>query len=305
MNRNIPTDLMRSFVTVIDMGTVTRAAAALGRSQPAVTLQMQRLEELLDHRLLAWDGRRTRPTPTGERLLRFAREILRLNDEAVDSLAQSTISGHVKIGTPNDFATTFLPRVLGRFADRHADVSLEVVCELSRQLIDMLRAQPNNLDIVLAMQAERPAASAQNLWKEELTWVGSTGQALSSRRPLPLVAYPEGCVYRRRLTRALDDSGIPWRVVYCSPSLAGLQAAIISGLGVTVLARSTVPEGLQMLDSAGILPALAPVTIGLHRRRNRLPPAADRLVEFIAESLDDRQPEPPPPVRGGNRTRKN
>lgn len=90
MNRNIPTDLMRSFVTVIDMGTVTRAAAALGRSQPAVTLQMQRLEELLDHRLLAWDGRRTRPTPTGERLLRFAREILRLNDEAVDSLAQST-----------------------------------------------------------------------------------------------------------------------------------------------------------------------------------------------------------------------
>lgn len=288
MNRNIPTDLMRSFVTVIDMGTVTRAAAALGRSQPAVTLQMQRLEELLDHRLLAWDGRRTRPTPTGERLLRFAREILRLNDEAVDSLAQSTISGHVKIGTPNDFATTFLPRVLGRFADRHADVSLEVVCELSRQLIDMLRAQPNNLDIVLAMQAERPAASAQNLWKEELTWVGSTGQALSSRRPLPLVAYPEGCIYRERMEEALHARKIPWRIAYTSPSLSGIRAAVEAGLGITVLAKSTVPPDLAILRTETGLPPLRSVFIALHRRRGRLSPAAAKLREFLVESLNDR-----------------
>ncbi|MFM9841838.1 MAG: LysR substrate-binding domain-containing protein [Dongiaceae bacterium] len=288
MNRNIPTDLMRSFVTVIDMGTVTRAAAALGRSQPAVTLQMQRLEELLDHRLLAWDGRRTRPTPTGERLLRFAREILRLNDEAVDSLAQSTISGHVKIGTPNDFATTFLPRVLGRFADRHADVSLEVVCELSRQLIDMLHAQPNNLDIVLAMQAERPAASVQNLWKEELTWVGSTGHALSSRRPLPLVAYPEGCIYRDRMEEALHARKIPWRITYTSPSLSGIRAAVDAGLGVTVLAKSTVPPDLSILRTETGLPPLRSVFIALHRRRGRLSPAAAKLREFLVESLNDR-----------------
>ena len=303
--RNIPMDLLRTFATVADFGSITRAAAQLGRSQPAVSLQMKRLEEIVATPLCRWDGRRMLLTDRGQTLLGYAAQILRLNDEAIGTLTQPALAGHVKVGTPNDFAITFLPRILGRFVDRYPGVTLDVSCDLSVNLLKQFAAGDSDFDLVLAMHADRPAGRSVRLWPEDLVWVAAPGHSVRDRRPLPLVAYPEGCVYRRRLTRALDDSGIPWRVVYCSPSLAGLQAAIISGLGVTVLARSTVPEGLQMLDSAGILPALAPVTIGLHRRRNRLPPAADRLVEFIAESLDDRQPEPPPPVRGGNRTRKN
>jgi DNA-binding transcriptional LysR family regulator len=286
MNRNMPMDLIRSFVAIADAGTVTRAAAQLGRSQPAVTLQMQRLEDVLDQRLLVWDGRRTRPTPAGERLLSYAREILRLNDEAVGNLAESAVAGHVKIGTPNDFATSFLPRVLGRFAGLHADVSLEVVCDLSRKLVELLLGQSDELDIVLAMHADRPGISARRLWKEELVWVGGPGHALGARRPLPLVVYPEGCIYRSRMEEALSARKIAWRIAYASPSLSGIRAAVEAGLGITVLAKSTVPPGLTVLRDAA-LPSLRGVFIALHRRKGRLSPAAARLADFIVESLND------------------
>lgn len=297
--RNIPMDLLRTFAAVADVGSITRAASQLGRSQPAISLQMKRLEEIVAAPLCRWDGRRMLLTDRGETLLGYAAQILRLNDEAIGTLTRPALAGHVRVGTPNDFAITFLPRILGRFVDRHPGVTLDVSCDLSVNLLKQFAGPESAYDLVLAMHGDRPPGRSVRLWPEQLVWVAAPGHSVWSRRPLPLVVYPEGCVYRRRLTRALDDAGIPWRIVYCSPSLAGLQAAIISGLGVTVLARSTVPEGLQMLESDQILPALAPVSIGLHRRRNRLPPAADRLIGFIAESLDDRQPGSPPPIRGG------
>lgn len=299
--RNIPMDLLRTFAAVADFGSITRAAAQLGRSQPAVSLQMKRLEEIVATPLCRWDGRRMLLTDRGQTLLGYAAQILRLNDEAIGTLTQPALAGHVKVGTPNDFAITFLPRILGRFVDRYPGVTLDVSCDLSVNLLKQFATGDAGFDLVLAMHGDRPMGRPVRLWPEPLVWISSPVHAIAARRPLPLVVYPEGCVYRRRLTRALDDAGLPWRIVYCSPSLAGLQAAIISGLGVTVLARSTVPEGLQILQAGDSLPALAPVTIGLHRRRNRLPLAANRLVEFIAESLDERQPGPPPLVRGGGR----
>lgn len=288
--RNIPMDLLRTFAAVADVGSITRAASQLGRSQPAVSLQMKRLEEILSASLCRWDGRRMLLTDRGEVLLGYAAQILRLNDEAIGTLTQPALAGHVKVGTPNDFAISFLPRILGRFVDRYPGVTLDVSCDLSVNLLKQFAAGDSGFDLVLAMHGDRPVSRPVRLWPEPLVWVSAPGHSVWTRRPLPLVVYPEGCIYRRRLTRALDAAGNPWRVVYCSPSLAGLQAAIISGLGVTVLARSTVPEGLQILESSDFLPALTSVTIGLHRRRNRLPAAAARLVEFVAESLDERRP---------------
>jgi DNA-binding transcriptional LysR family regulator len=281
-------DLLRAFATVAEVGSITRTAAALGRSQPAVSLQIKRLEEIVNAPLCRWDGRRMQLTDGGETLLRYATQILHLNDEAIGNITQPALAGHVRVGTPNDFAISFLPRILGRFVERHPGVTLEVSCDLSVNLLQRFVGEQSDFDLVLAMHADRPAIRPVRLWPEQLAWVAGSGHAVWSRTPLPLVVYPEGCIYRRRLMQALDNAGIPWRVVYCSPSLAGLQAAIMSGLGLTVLARSTVPQGLQVLAPDALLPALTPVTIGLHRRRNRLPNAAARLVEFVIESLDRR-----------------
>ena len=298
--RNIPMDLLRTFAAVAEIGSITRAASTLGRSQPAVSLQMKRLEEIVGAPLCRWDGRRMLLTDGGETLLRYAAQILRLNDEAIGNLTQPALAGHVRVGTPNDFAISFLPRILGRFVERYPGVTLEVSCDLSIHLLKQFTSGQGAYDLVLAMHAERPGPRPVRVWPEQLAWIAGPGHSISTRRPLPLVVYPEGCIYRRRLTLTLDDAGIPWRIVYCSPSLAGLQAAIIAGLGVTVLSRSTVPESLQMLEPASGLPAIAPVSIGLYRRRNPLPRAAARLVEFIAESLDERRS---PAADDGPRTR--
>lgn len=283
--RNIPMDLLRTLATVADGGSVTRAAASLGRSQPAISLQLKRLEGIVGATLFRWDGRRLGLTDSGETLLGYARRILRLNDEAIGGFVHPPLEGHVRVGTPNDFAITFLPRILGKFAERHPGVTLEVTCDLSVNLLREFAADESRFDLVLAMQAERSAGRPACEWPETLTWVVSSAHEAWARRPVPLVAYPEGCVYRHRMTQALDRAGIPWRIVFCSPSLAGLQAAIVSGLGVTVLATSTVPDGLQVADPVAALPAMAPAIVRLHQRRNRLEPAAAQLSEFLAESL--------------------
>lgn len=220
-------------------------------------------------------------------MLDYARRILLLNDEALGSLTRPLLAGHVRVGTPNDFAISFLPRILGRFAARHPNVTLDVTCDLSVNLIEHFRGGRSDLDIVLAMHGEDSMAGAARQWSERLVWVADPATSVHLRRPLPLVVYPKGCIYRRRIGQALDRAGVPWRVVYCSPSLAGLQAAIVAGLGVTVLARTTVPEGLAVLEPGRALPPLADVSIGLHRRRARLSVAAARLVDFIGESLDE------------------
>ena len=287
--RNIPMELLRTFVTVVEFGSVTRAANALGRSQPAASLQMKRLETFVGMPLCQWDGRRMALTSSGDTMLRYARQILTLNDEALGTMVRPAITGHVRVGTPNDFAISFLPRILGRFAARYPNVTLEVSCDLSVRLIERFSQSEADLDIVLAMHDRRAIGGASRLWRENLAWVTGPPAPVHERRPLPLVVYPEGCVYRRRLMHALDRADIPARIVYCSPSLAGLQAAVLSGLGVTVLARSTVPENLRVVDGSAGLPDLPPVTIGLHCQRGRQTPAVKRLVEFVAESLDERQ----------------
>jgi DNA-binding transcriptional LysR family regulator len=291
--RNIPMELLRTFSAVADVASITRAASILGRSQPAVSLQMKRLEDIVGAPLCRWDGRRMLLTDGGETLLRYATQILRLNDEAIGSLTRPTLAGHVTVGTPNDFAISFLPRILGRFVERYPNVTLDVSCDLSVNLLEKFASDSAGFDLVLAMHADRATARPLRVWPEQLVWVAGPGHSVWTRRPLPLVVYPDGCIYRRRLMRALEAAGMSSRIVYCSPSLAGLQAAILSGLGVMVLARSTVPDGLQILDEESGLPAIAPVTIAMHRRRSRLSPAAARLVGFIAESLDERWAQAP------------
>jgi hypothetical protein len=102
---------------------------------------------------------------------------------------------------------------------------------------------------------------------------------------VPLIVYPEGCIYRERMVRALNNAGRPWRMVFASPSLSSLIAAARSGLGLTVLSRRTVPAGLAALPGKAGLPPLDPVWVGLYRGANP-PPAAQRLVDFLKASFD-------------------
>ncbi|MDH5556311.1 MAG: LysR substrate-binding domain-containing protein [Alphaproteobacteria bacterium] len=277
----IPTELLRTLVAVTDAEGMTRAAERLGRTQPAVSLQIKRLEELIGRPLFERTGRALRLTPAGDILTGYARRILLLHDEAVARVLRPEPAGAVRVGLPNDFAVTLLPGILGEFAMEFPAVSLEVGCALSHSLLDRLSG--GDWDVVIAMTGGEPHPSAARIWRESLVWCGVEGMGLDDGAPVPLIVYPEGCTYRRRMIDALERAGRGWRVAYSSASLAGLTAAVQAGLGVTALSARTAPPGL-IHKSTG-LPRLADVSVGLYTGEG-LADAAVRLANFMIAALD-------------------
>ncbi len=276
-------DLLRSFVAIVELGGFTRAAERVGRTQSTISLQIKRLEDGLGKRLLERDGRQVSLTAEGERLLSYARRILALTEEAREALAEPEVEGGVRLGTPEDFATHRLPRVLADFARSHPRVALEVHCQLTVLLLEGF--ERGDFDLVLVKRDREGPGAGERVWREPLVWSGGSGYAFDADQPLPLVLSPQPCVYRKRALEALDRSGRPWRVAYTSTSLAGAIAAVEAGLGVTVLPKDMVPGRLRVLAGETGLPDLADTEIALLRAPN-LSPAGARLADHIVHALE-------------------
>ena len=276
--KNLPSDLLRAYVTVIKEGGFSSAGKKLGRSQPAVSLQINRLEDLVGVPLMIRNGRSFKLTEEGELLLDYAQRILKLNDEAILRLSQPNVVGKVRLGIPHEFAISYLPAFLTGFADVYPGVELEVISELSANLLQ--RQANNELDLVIAIQKEMVEPSEEG-WREELVWVTDDKHHKAKFDKIPLVVAPHGCVYRDRMLRTLDQEMIPWRIVYTGTSYGGICAAVTAGLGVTVLARNTVPADLEIHQKTERLPKLQRATVELHYDRARAEPAVLQLAEYV------------------------
>jgi len=282
--KNLPTDLLRAFVTVVEFNSFTKAGELLGRSQPAISLQINRLESLLDETLLVRDGKNLILSNIGETIYEYAKQILSLNDLAISECTKSTVMGKVRLGIPSEFATILLPKIVGRFAKAYPNVTLEVNCELSKTLLS--RSGKAAHDLILALQ-NNPLEESENLVKtDNLVWVSGPDYNPQKPPPIPLIVAPEGCIYRQRAIRVLNKTKQLWQIVYNIPDLTGIQYAIQEGLGVTVLAKSTVPENLKILSHSQRYPDLGTVGISLlNVRKNTKNQAIDLLEEFLRTSL--------------------
>lgn len=275
--KHIPTENLRAFVMVYELQSYTLAGERLNRSQPAISLQVKRLEQLLNVNLLNRQGSRIKLTESGRKLYPLAAQLLNVNDQIITQFTESALSGEVRLGIPSEFASTLMPTVLGQFASSHPHVALQVTSGLSRDL--RLAASRGQFDIILTV-AESAPDNAVLIKTDQLVWVASHSEhKLPS--PLPLILAPEGCIYRRRALKTLDQQ--PYRINYTNSDLTGISSAIRSGLGVSVLARSSVPLELQEVKHAQ-LPELGTINIYLehHGRRTQ---ASERLMHFIADAL--------------------
>lgn len=279
-------DLLRSFVTIVESGGVTRAAERLGRTQSTVSLQVKRLEDGLGRRLFQREGRSFEMTPEGEQLLTYARRLLNLAGEACAALMEPEVGGAVRLGTPEDFATTHLPDILFRFARAHPQVALEVRCDFTANLLDGFTQ--GDFDLVLCKREPQGTGDGLRVWREPLVWAASPRLLLSKGQPVPLVLAPAPDLYRRRALEALERCGIAWRIAYASPSLAGIQAAVSAGLGVTILSRDMLGTGFQVVDASLGLPHLTDMEIVLYRRPGAVPKAVELLADHIVRSLEQR-----------------
>jgi DNA-binding transcriptional LysR family regulator len=282
--KNLPMDLLRAFVTVVEFNSFTKAGELLGRTQPAISLQINRLESMLDETLLVRDGKNLALSIAGETFFDYAKQILSLNDLAVSECTKSTVMGKVRLGIPSEFATILLPKIVGRFAKAYPNVTLEVNCELSKTLLS--RSGKAAHDLILALQ-NNPLEESENLVKKDnLVWVSGSEYNAQKPPPVPLIVAPEGCIYRQRAIRVLNKIKQPWQIVYNIPDLTGIQYAIHEGLGVTVLAKSTVPENLKIIPNSQRYPDLGTVGISLlNVRKNTKNQAIDLLAEFLRTSL--------------------
>jgi DNA-binding transcriptional LysR family regulator len=279
--KHLDISLLQSFAAVVDSGSFTLASRYLCRTQSAVSMQIQKLEEMVGHRLLERESRKVRLTEQGQLLLDYARRMLRLNDDALMAMDQPFAEGHVRLGLPDDYAEFFLPEVLGRFALAYPRIQLEVIGALSGALQDMVEAAA--LDVALiTRQPNRP--TGRILRRERLVWVGSRQNPVRlSDSPLPLTLFPEGCVFRSHAIAALEAKGIPWRLAYTSQSFAGGKLAVSGGLAVTVMARSMVPPEWRVLGTDEGLPRLPEFEICMHSAAGHLPRAVKLLEEQLTE----------------------
>lgn len=280
---NLPTDLLRTFVTVIEVGSYTYAATLLGRTQPAISLQIKRLEELVDQPLIVRKGRHVVLTERGELLIDQARQILRLNDIAVSQFDRYSEKSSLRIGLPVDYGVRMLQSSLTRIVQKNPNIKLDIRCDLSNNLIAGLHK--DELDIAVGLYPGNDQQFLYRSWLEKPVWVAASGLDVRNLEELPLVTHPYGCIYRTRMTEALKQAERRWRVAFSSPGIGSIQQAILDGLGVSCLTGPTMLDGMERLQSDYGLPPLEPLHIGLFYRQTRLRQDGHHFVNEIELTL--------------------
>ncbi|WP_091910505.1 LysR substrate-binding domain-containing protein [Chitinasiproducens palmae] len=281
MKRDLDLDLLRTFVTVADNGSMTVAANLLHRTQGAVSQQIKRLETALTCTLFVRGSRGLSLSREGEQLLEKARQLLRMNDEIWAERAEHPFTGMLRIGVPYDLVNSLAP-TMRSFADAHPLVDISLTCGASPDLSQAV--DDGRLDVSLVEYPEF-AADGETLRIEPLIWVSGRHSNASRKRPLPLSMVDERCAFRPVVLGALSDAGIPWRTVFESGSIEATAATVRAGLAITTWLRSTVPSDLETLDPqiAG-LPPLPAFSISL-----RTPPAttaaAMKFSRLLRESF--------------------
>lgn len=275
-------DLLRCFLAVADRGGFTAAADAIGRTQSAVSLKIRKLEEILGLRVFERTSRSLALTSDGEVLLGYARRLLDLNDEAVQRLVGPDASGTVRLGVADYIAPRSLPQLLSRFNRHFPRIHVEVRTGLGMDLVPML--DRGELDLVIC--GREPGMSlGRLLYREPLVWVSGESGAIPKGPAIPMAALPFHCSHRRVAADVLARAGMRQEIVYTSSSVAGVQAAVLAGLGIGVLPQSAVLPGMRRLLVEDGFPTLPEAEMAVVGEDKLTGTAGGVFVRFWEESL--------------------
>jgi DNA-binding transcriptional LysR family regulator len=281
--KTIDLDLLRSLVAFNETGSLARAADRVGRTESAVSLQMKRLEELINQSLTTRLGRRLVLTNEGYSVLHYARQMLAMNDDLLSTVAQRPFSGRLRIAASQDFGEEILPGVLKDLATRYAGVRFEVEVEGGIRGLTVLEKREVDVVLTIGLQ-DHP--SAHTLQRANVAWIASPELGDHIERPVPLVVFIQPCRFKQRAIEALDEAGIRWEIVFKSPSLAGLWAAARANIGLTVRSSYWVPSGLKLLDPKKIgLPDLGETQVNIHYFEDALSPSVLEMIKHLERSI--------------------
>jgi DNA-binding transcriptional LysR family regulator len=278
---NLDLDTLRTLCVAHDLKGLAQAAEQLGRTPSAISLQLKRLQEDLGIQIFRKRGRGLALTEAGEVALAYSRRILALNDELLETMQSANLAGHLRIGCPQDFAP-ILPSVLSQFSTFYPRMQIELVIEGNSALADAVEGSRIDLAVIIG-QENRP--SAQTVGQLQLVWIALSNFTPPQNQPLPLAVLGPQCVFRRRTIEHLEKASIPYRIAASSPSLEGLWAALLGGLGIAARTAFNIREGLVFAESLCNLPLLGTLPVTLHRNAQSSGTATDRMELLLAESL--------------------
>lgn len=272
---NLPTTLLRSFVAIVDAGSMLNASEQVFVTQSALSLQIKRLEELLQQSLFTREGRRLSLTPAGDVMLDYARRVLALHDEAIATISAGRFAGPARVGMVQDFAETLLTGLLARFSELHPDAQIYARVAGTAELQGLLERR--QLDIVLGFAAGSDPAA---ITTAPMNWYGDLD--LARRNVIPLAVLEPPCRFREAAIRTLDEMGRPYRITVETPNLTTLRSAVSAGLGLTCRTRLFLNDVPPLTDP--LLPDLPRVACIL-QTADSLDVATRRLAELARETV--------------------
>jgi len=274
--RNLDITTLRSLVAVADQGGVTRAASALNLTQSAVSMQIKRLEDMLDLKLMDRANRRVSMTASGEQLVGYARRMLDLNDEVVGRLTEETYEGELILGVPHDIVYPVVPRVLKSLNAAFPRVNVQLRSSSTVRLREALGK--GEVDIILTTE-QGVGEGGETLTEMPLRWTGTQDGVAWKRRPLRL-AFCTCCIFRPIVLHRLDEAGIDWEMAVESEDDRAVEAVVSADLAIGAMLENSLPPYLEAITPGGLLPDLGVQKVNLYMRGGR-----DKVLDELAQML--------------------
>ena len=278
----LDSDLLRAFLTVADTGSVTSAAGRVGRTQSAVSMQIRRLEDNLGQPLFLRQLRGMVLTPRGAQLMPYARRVTQLLDEAAAALREKPLIGPVRIGIPDEYAETVLPRALAAFSERHPAVEVTVRCDFTAS--QQAALQMDQLDLALLYDSSHTSGD-EVLTIDPTVWVTSITHGQHREDPVPIGMYMHSDWGRDFAIGSLDQNSIKWRIAFECDTSASLRVAARTGLAISPLSRSTIPHGCRELTGADGFPIVDRSRVVLRRNPRGTSEAIEGLAQMVREAF--------------------
>lgn len=282
MSLPLESELLRTFLIVAETANFTRASDRLGRTQSAVSLQIKRLEDAVGALLFERGPRGVTPTMRGCLLLPYARRVVELLDEAGAAMRSQPLDGPVRIGIPEEYGQTVLPRALAAFAERHPAVEVTVKCGYASRQMEALARDEIDMAVVFDWNMD---TNGEVLCIDPTVWVASAVHRLHEKSPVPIAIYENSSWCRDFAMRSLEQHGIAYRVAYASDTSGGLKLAVSSGLAIAPLSRSNIPGGCRELTLEDGYPPVDSARVVLRRNPSRSSPAIDGMARTISEAF--------------------
>ncbi|MEZ8226167.1 LysR substrate-binding domain-containing protein [Vibrio splendidus] len=279
---------LKTFVLGMELKSFVLAAKQQHKSTSAVSAHLKKLEMQTNSTLVRKEGRNLLPTEQGEHLLIYAKKMLALNDEVIETLRCIDLEGSVVVGLQEDFAAGIITECLGRFSRINEQVQLNTMIEKYKVLISSV--QDGSLDLAVTWQGNTTTPYSDLISHAKIEWIASPdfplALYLAQKKPLPLVMVEPNCLFKQKAIEALNSSGIRWKVVYQSQSLSGIWPAVNAGLGITARTSISCPTTLNVIDKA--LPEMGNIGVQIHRTQEATNNVRARLTEIITSEINEK-----------------